>query len=512
MGLRTERDDIYTQFTQKSPINLQHFIHYPIFTVLTYTQLVFSSPIFLFWFFPLVLILYYLSSKKYRNFILLIFSLLFYAWAEGKMTLIMLSSIAIDYFLGILIAGTTGKKKLSLLILAIILNLGLLVYYKYANFFFLNYNNLVSQFHLNPVLWQKVIMPLGVSFFIFHGISYIVDVYRSKTKPQKNIFDLALYISLFPQLIAGPIIRYHDVQAQLTNRKESLPLFESGVKRFILGFAKKVLIANNVGSVADYVFSINNADLSMSSAWIGVISYTIQIYFDFSGYSDMAIGLGRMFGFKFLENFNFPYISKSITEFWTRWHISLSNWFKDYLFIPLGGSKKGIIRNYLNIIIVFTLMGFWHGAQWTCVMLGVLFAVVICLEKLFLLKILRKLPGSIQILYTIVAFMFILISVRAENMDQLTTFWKTMFGLGPMNHPMYPIGLLISVEQTFWLMVGILFSVPIHIYLRKVSFIRTFRKKEGLQFTYHVFLLGIFLLSISYLAVSTYNPFIYFRF
>lgn len=443
---------------------------------------------------------------------LLFTSLVFYAWAEGKLVTIMLASIGIDYFIGMLLGVVKGRKKTAALVLGVVTNLSLLVFYKYANFFFLNYNNLAQTLHVPTTLWHQVIMPLGVSFFIFHGISYLVDVYRQTSAPQKNIFDLALYISFFPQLIAGPIIRYHDIDKQLHQRKESLALFESGVHRFIIGFAKKILIANNIGSVADYVFAIPNADLSWGVSWVGVICYTIQIYFDFSGYSDMAIGLGRMFGFKFLENFNYPYISKSITEFWTRWHISLSNWFRDYLFIPLGGSKKGLIRNYLNIIIVFTLMGFWHGAQWTCVTLGVLFALVICIEKLFLLKLLRRLPSFIQVVYTIVAFMLILISVRAKDMDQLFSFWKNLLGLGQLHSNTYTLPLLLTPEQIGWLVLGILFSVPLHIYLRKLGWVKKLVHNEGYKFAYNLVLLGMFFLSICYLAVSTYNPFIYFRF
>lgn len=491
---------------------------YPSFHTISYfyspniVLLVFSSPIFLFWFLPLVLLSYYAVSKPYRNYLLLFSSLLFYSWAEGKLVVIMLTSIAIDYFIGYGMGILKGRKRLGLLLVGVIGNLALLIFYKYANFFFLNYNNLAGELNIKPAVWHQVIMPLGVSFFIFHGISYLVDVYRNKSEAQKNRFDLALYISFFPQLIAGPIIRYYDIDKQLRSRKESLPLFESGVKRFIIGFAKKILIANNIGSVADYVFAIPPDDLTFTVSWIGVICYTIQIYFDFSGYSDMAIGLGRMFGFKFLENFNFPYISKSITEFWTRWHISLSNWFKDYVFIPLGGSKKGIVRNYINIIIIFTLMGFWHGAQWTCLVLGLLFAIAICLEKLFLSKLLKKLPSLMQILYTIIAFMFILISVRAENMNQLVVFWKNLSGLGNWHNSLYSFPLLLNSEKIFWLIIGIVFSAPIHLYLHKTTWFRKLQRKEGVKFFYNVLLLGIFLLSISYLAVSTYNPFIYFRF
>lgn len=424
----------------------------------------------------------------------------------------MLLSIMIDYLSGFAMGITKGGLKRVWLVVGILGNLGMLIYYKYTDFFLFNWNNIAPSLNLDPIIYNKVIMPLGISFFVFHSISYLVDVYRHKTQPQKNLFNLSLYITLFPQLIAGPIIRYHDIYKQIENRKESLPLFESGIRRFILGFAKKVLIANNVGLVADYVFAIPNNDLTFGVSWVGTIAYTIQIYFDFSGYSDMAIGLGRMFGFKFLENFNFPYVSKSITEFWTRWHISLSNWFKDYLFIPLGGSKKGVFRNYLNIMIVFTLMGFWHGAQWTCVMLGVLFALVICLEKLFLLKLLKRLPGIIQVLYTITAFMFILISVRAGDMLQLITFWKNMLGFGGFHSATYTMPLLLSRETIFWMFTGIVFSVPVHIYCKRWFDYSKIARMEGLRFVYNLIWLGIFFLSITYLAVSTYNPFIYFRF
>lgn len=474
--------------------------------------MVFSSPIFLFWFLPLVLGAYYLTNRGYRNYVLLFFSLLFYAWAEGKLVTIMLASIAIDYFIGYSIGQTKGWQKKILLLIGVTTNLGLIVFYKYTNFFFLNYNNIAPSLHLNPVTWNKVIMPLGISFFVFHGISYIVDVYRSKTEPQKNIFDLALYITLFPQLIAGPIIRYYDINRQIETRKESLALFESGVKRFIIGFAKKVLIANNVGSVADYIFSMQTNDLTFTLSWIGAISYAIQVYFDFSGYSDMAIGLGRMFGFKFLENFNYPYISKSITEFWTRWHISLSNWFKDYVFIPLGGSRKGVVRNYINIIIIFGLMGFWHGAEWTCLSFGLLFALVICLEKLFILKLIKKLPRIIQNFYTIFIYLFIVVSIRSTSMHQLFMFWKNQAGLGNWSNSKYPLSLVMENEKIMWLIVGILFSIPILMYIKKIKGIKQMIRFESARFTTNILLLFIFFLSISYLAVSTYNPFIYFRF
>ena len=296
--------------------------------------MVFSSPIFLFGFLPIALFLYYLSPKALKNIVLLILSLLFYTWGEVFYLGIMLVSIIANYSVGKLIASDTAPSKFYLAT-GIMINIGLLISFKYANFIVDNFNNIFSLVNISTINLEPVHLPLGISFFTFQAISYIVDVYRKDVKAQNNILDLALYISLFPQLIAGPIVRYHDIATQIIRRSHSIELFASGVQRFIIGLAKKMIIANPLGELADNVFSLSGMDLTMPLAWIGILAYTLQIYFVFSGYSDMAIGLGRMFGFKFLENFNYPYISLSLREFWRRWHISLSTWFRDYVYIPL---------------------------------------------------------------------------------------------------------------------------------------------------------------------------------
>ena len=320
--------------------------------------MVFSSLIFLFLFLPSVLFLYYIVDKRFKNLVLLIFSLVFYAWGESVYILLMLVSILANYIFGILVSiNSKVRYKKLFLTLSVLFNLGLLGYYKYTNFFVENINYFFNKNNAIP----NIVLPLGISFFTFQAMSYVIDVYRNDTEVQKNPLNLALFISLFPQLIAGPIVRYQTIAEQINKRTVTLNSFLSGVERFCIGLFKKVLLANNVGFVADQILNMNYNELSVVSSWIGILCYTTQIYFDFSGYSDMAIGLGRMFGFEFLENFNYPYISRSITEFWRRWHISLSTWFKDYLYIPLGGNRKGEFKTYRNLFIVWILTGLWYG-------------------------------------------------------------------------------------------------------------------------------------------------------
>ena len=344
--------------------------------------MVFSSPVFLLVFLPATLFFTLILPRRFQNIMLLIASLFFYAWGGVSFSLIIVSSITINYIVGRQIAKREGKKGAkNALILGLVLNLLLLGIFKYANFIIDNLNVVFDWIHLEPVKMNSIYLPIGISFFTFQAISYIVDVYKKKTPAQKNLIDLALYISLFPQLIAGPIVRYHDIAKQLRNRIPGIKKFASGVERFILGLAKKVLIANTFALVADKIFALEIAEMSTSMAWLGAVAYTFQIYFDFSGYSDMAIGLGRMFGFEILENFNFPYISKSIREFWRRWHISLSNWFRDYLYIPLGGNRKTQGRVFLNLLIVFFLTGFWHGAAWNFVIWGLFHGLFLVIER-----------------------------------------------------------------------------------------------------------------------------------
>ena len=344
--------------------------------------MVFSSLIFLFLFLPVVLVCYYLSGNRFRNYILLGASLFFYAWGEPRYIYLMLFSIVINYFIGLKMDISSKSNKKLLLLISIIFNLSLLIIFKYADFLF---------------GIKGIRLPLGISFYTFQIMSYVIDVYRKDAEVQRNIFDLALYVSLFPQLVAGPIVRYQTVVEQISIREYSLDKFADGVNRFVLGLSKKVILANQLALVADGVFIKNVANLSIVESWIGIVCYTFQIYFDFSGYSDMAIGLGKMFGFDFLENFDYPYISQSVSEFWRRWHISLGSWFRDYVYIPLGGNRVSKFRLYMNVLVVWCLTGLWHGANWTFVVWGLYYGVFLILEKAFLEKALKKLPKILRL-------------------------------------------------------------------------------------------------------------------
>ena len=344
--------------------------------------MLFTSPVFLFLFLPLVLGLYVFLPSKWRNAWLLIASLFFYAWGETFYTLIMLASITANYVFGLLIEWQRDTAAMRpLMVGAVVVNLLLLIGFKYANFLLRSLNVLLGHLGIAPLYLAPVHLPIGISFFTFHALSYVIDVYRADARGQKNFVRVALYVTLFPQLIAGPILRFHQVADQFVRRQVSLPLFAAGVRRFLVGFGKKVLIANTLAVPADAIFGADSATLSSGAAWLGIVCYTLQIYFDFSGYSDMAIGLGKMFGFRFPENFNYPYVSRSIKEFWRRWHISLSTWFRDYLYIPLGGNRVSSWRNHLNLVIVFFLCGLWHGASWTFVIWGLYHGVFLVIER-----------------------------------------------------------------------------------------------------------------------------------
>ena len=346
--------------------------------------MLFSSITFLFAFLALVLILYFIVPRRVKNLVLLVFSLVFYAWGEAVYIVLMLASIAVAYVTGIFADkqrdNASPTTALVSVIMAVVWNIGLLLFFKYTDFFISNAN---SMFGFSIKL-LGLSLPIGISFYSFQALSYVIDVYRGEIRAQKNIITLATYVSLFPQLIAGPIVRYQTIEHQLMHRKESAEQFAEGVKRFAVGLGKKVILANNIGFLFSEISNTPQSELSVTASWLGILAYTFQIYFDFSGYSDMAIGLGKMFGFDFLENFNYPYISKSITDFWRRWHISLSTWFRDYVYIPLGGNRKGLPRQCLNIMIVWFLTGFWHGANWNFMLWGVYFGVILLMEKIFL--------------------------------------------------------------------------------------------------------------------------------
>jgi len=417
-----------------------------------------------------------------------------------------------NYLFGVWLGSTEKLKNRKLVVgLATAANIGILVYFKYANFFADNYSFAASCLGFSVKTWENIILPLGISFFTFHGLSYVIDVYRKKTEVQKNPFTLALYITFFPQLIAGPIVRYHDIADQLEDRKESTDLFVSGIKRFIIGLAKKVLIANQVARVAELVFQIPTAELAPDLAWIGLLAVSVQIYFDFSGYSDMAIGLARMFGFKFPENFIFPLSSKSVREFWTRWHISLSSWFKDYVFIPLGGSRKGKFRTIINLWVIFLLMGFWHGAEWIFIAFGIWHGLFIVMERAGLEKIMKPLPFIFKNLYVWIIYMVGNIIFSSPDISYVLRFCKTLF-VSNYNTMYSEAWNYIHPGFIFILILGIILNYDLLAFIRKKQESLSTLFKTILSGAKYSFLLVLLILCMAQLANSTYNPFIYFRF
>lgn len=466
--------------------------------------MVFSSSIFLFGFLPILFIIYFISPQKLKNYILLIFSLIFYYFGGPTYILIILSVVLIDYLLAILI--DKSKRKKPLLILSIIINIGILFYYKYFNFIIDNINTLFK----TNINITKIILPIGISFFIFQALSYVIDVYRKEVKVQKNPLLLLLYVSFFPQLVAGPIVRYQTIEKEIYKRNVSLDDFTYGIERFILGFSKKMIIANQLGKLADIVYNLET--LNTPVVILGALSYMFQIYFDFSAYSDMAIGLGRIFGFHFLENFNYPYISKSITDFWRRWHISLSTWFRDYVYIPLGGNKKGIKRQILNLFIVWTLTGLWHGAQWNFILWGLYYFIFLMLEKFILKKYLKNTPNFLKHIYTITIVLIGWILFRAESLTTCYNMIKNLFNFNFTSQALAQSRIYIETYYVY-LILAIIFSIPIYPYIiNKIQNIKNQKLKITLEILHYIFLITIFIISIMFLAKSNYNPFIYFRF
>ena len=467
--------------------------------------MLFSTMTFVFMFLPIVLVLYLAAKKELHNPILLISSIIFYAWGEPKYLAIMLLTILINWLGAIGVDKFKNHKKL-VLAFTIIANLGFLIYFKYFNFLIDNCNNIFHS-HIDPL---NIVMPIGISFYTFQALSYVVDVYRGDCNVQKDIYKLALYICLFPQLIAGPIVKYHDVAEQIDSREVNFEKVDLGVKRFIIGLSKKMLIANTMGAIADKIFIQNPDTFSPLVAWIGSIAYTFQLYFDFSGYSDMAIGLGLIFGFKFLENFNYPYISKSITEFWRRWHISLSTWFKEYVYIPLGGNRKGKFKTLRNLGIVFLLTGIWHGAAWNFVVWGIWHGFFIIIEKIinikeFEQKHTQKWVRFLQHIYCIFAFLIGWVMFRSETMSYAWQYIKNMFGLVRVHDISYGMGYYIDNFEIIIFVCAILCSMPLFNKMLEVE------NKFG-RTLINIWLLILFILSAATIASSTYNPFIYFRF
>lgn len=482
--------------------------------------MVFSSITFLFFFLPAVLIAYSCSGRQ-KNITLLLISLLFYCWGEGIYLLVMLASICMNYFLGKTIyrgSGTIGSARV--LALALICNFSILVFFKYGNFLVDNLNWILSIYHISPLQLEPIHLPIGISFFTFQAVSYNIDVYRGVVKPQRSLINIGLYISLFPQLIAGPIVRYHDIASSLIKRRVTIGDFSTGIERFIFGLSKKVLLANPLGLVADKIFNLPPTELSSPVAWLGALCYTFQIYYDFSGYSDMAIGLGRMFGFRFLENFNYPYISKSIQEFWRRWHISLSNWFKDYLYIPLGGNRKGSIRTYINLLIVFTLCGFWHGASWTFLFWGFYHGFFLALERTFIGQTFRKLWSPVRHVTTIVIIITGWVFFRSETLVDAIAFISIMYGMTE-GAERNLLALYLDKKIYTELIFAILFAMPL--YHKVLCLIESNIQKcnnRPIRFSLQSVAEGgrlalvtcLTYFTVISLAAGVYNPFIYFRF
>ena len=467
--------------------------------------MVFSSLTFLMLFLPSVLLIYFAVPRQGKNAVLFIFSLLFYAWGEPIYVGLMIFSTVLDYTCGWLVEKYRGtsKQKIGLLI-SVFTNLSLLFFFKYTDFFIGTINTVFG----TDIAMLNLPLPIGISFYTFQTMSYTIDVYRGDAKVQKNILSFGAYVSLFTQLIAGPIVRYQDIADQLNERTHSFDRFGDGVKRFVTGLGKKVLLANNIGLLWDTISKTEAENLTTLAAWLGIIAFAFQIYFDFSGYSDMAIGLGKMFGFDFLENFNYPYTSKSVTEFWRRWHISLGTWFRDYIYIPLGGNRKGLPIQIRNIAIVWLLTGFWHGASWNYVLWGVFYGLLLMAEKLFLLKWLKKAPAFVGHIYTIFAVLFGWVLFAFEDLGKGVAFLKTMFGGGAgfiSNGTLYQI-----LSYLPLLIVCLVAATPL---AKKIYGKLSCKAGEGVLLTVDsVRIAGIMLLSIAYLISGSYNPFLYFRF
>ncbi len=483
--------------------------------------MVFSSPIFIYLFLPIILALYFLVGRRARNVLLLGGSLFFYTWGEQKFVLVILVSIVFNYFFGLLIDHFHGVRNSKVILtLAVIFNIGLLGIFKYANFLVDNLNWVFSIFEIQAIELQPIHLPIGISFFTFQALSYVIDVYRQEAHVQKNPFHTALYISFFPQLIAGPIVRYHDIATQIIDRTINREGFALGIRRFIIGLGKKVLIANTVAVPADAIFAIPGNQLTPGLAWLGIICYGLQIYFDFSGYSDMAIGLGHMFGFKFLENFNYPYISQSIQEFWRRWHISLSTWFRDYLYIPLGGNRRSSLRVYLNLVTVFFLVGLWHGASWNFVIWGFYHGLFLTIERLGFTKWLFSWWKPIRHIYVLLAVLVGWVFFRAETLQQSLAMLAAMSGFANSFGLEYTVALYLDTTVILALIIGIIGSTPIVTYWNqwwtKVTTSRTQQTAimlNGLSDVAGIAaMMLVFLLSSMQLAAQTHNPFIYFRF
>lgn len=474
--------------------------------------MVFSSIVFLLYFLPVFLLTYYFADKKYKNIVILIFSIFFYSWGAPRFIFVILATTFLDFHLVKWMSMTQNQLQRRLMLsLSVSVNLGLLFYFKYSNFFIENVNRVLSIFGTSDIQWTKLVLPIGISFYTFETITYVVDVYRKIHKPLHNFWDYQLYIILFPKLIAGPIIRYHDLADQITDRSQNETIDNrlTGFYRFAIGLAKKVLIANHMGLQVDSIFAMNYSGLDTFTAWIGILAYTFQIYFDFSGYSDMAIGIAKMIGFKFPENFNNPYTSGSITEFWRRWHISLGSWMKNYLYIPMGGNKvSSKKRLYFNLWFVFLASGLWHGASWSFVLWGAYHGLFLVLERGFLLKAYEKIGKTLSTIITFFIVVFGWVFFRIEKISDAFLYLKRMFAFDFENTNTF------SSEFYTFLILSVFFSFFTFFkkgeLIQQAVYFNQYHQKRHLAMSAICVLL--LLLSISSITASGFNPFIYFRF
>lgn len=472
--------------------------------------MVFSSIPFLFFFFPVFLIFYYLVPEKWKNYILLLFSLAFYAWGEPIYILLMIFASAVDYGNGLLMTkfGDTKRKRKMFLFFSVFINLSMLGFFKYADFFIETINQ-IGNFSIRPM---GLGLPIGISFFTFQTMSYSIDLYKKDVEVEKNYFTYLTYVSMFPQLIAGPIVRFKTVREELHHREITMDGFTDGLLRFMQGLFKKVLIANNMGALWENVQTLEYGTISIATAWLGALSFTLQLYFDFSAYSDMAIGMGKMLGFCYLENFNYPLIAKSVTDFWRRWHISLSTWFRDYIYIPLGGNRAGVLKHLRNIAIVWFLTGMWHGAAWNFILWGIYYGVLLALEKYVWGKKLEKIPAFFQHFYTVLIVVIGFTIFVFDDIGMLKTYFSYLFGIA--GNPIFGTELLYYLMNYGVLLLAALFlSAPVYPWIEeKIEQLKRERDKNLVKSIYGISYIVLLVLTISYLVGDTYNPFLYFRF
>lgn len=483
--------------------------------------MLFSEPFFLFLFLPVLLAAYYTVPNKARNIVLSVASLIFYAFGEWAFLGWLVASIALNYYVARGIEVTRGTPRAKhLLIFGISSDLALLIVFKYAGFITKNINSVLGWAQAPLLTVPHLILPLGISFFTFHKISYKVDVFRGVAEAKKKPLDLALYILLFPQLIAGPIVRYHEIASELVGRVTTRADFAYGIRRFVIGLGKKMIIANTVAYCADQIFEIPSGQLTTGLAWLGITTYALQIYFDFSGYSDMALGLARMFGFHFPENFNYPYISASITEFWRRWHMSLSRWFKDYLYIPLGGNRQGTVRTYFNLVTVFFLCGLWHGSSWNFVLWGMFHGLLLVTERIGLGRWLTRVPRVVRHIYTLLMVLIGWVFFRADSVPAALQFLSAMAGLGQGDTVSYNVWMYLNRELIIMIVLGLVAAMPVRTAIRGLIEHLDAGLGKQAQIAFRsstaiagiLALGGIFVYAVMMMAAGTYNPFIYYRF